>query len=209
MGKRLGLSARRVALRNIEGPFGLGIWRDAWVSEQGGLPKEVWRAYRGIEGCQKRHGGPKRGGGPHMAKLLSLGASKGGDTSLCQQLSRDTVDCGRRYKEAGRQLQVSVVLHHAHKACLRTTTPHPVSIFVSQLFMSQLFLSQLSVDKLPQPSELASASEIVLQRNKTVLRSGLKWKNQQHMVVERVPRWNPGGSSGCGTMLWIEEPCCG
>jgi len=58
-------------------------------------------------------------GGAHVAELLRLGARKGGDARVRQQLAGHAVDGGRGHQEARRQLQVAVVLHHADEARLR------------------------------------------------------------------------------------------
>jgi hypothetical protein len=50
-----------------------------------------------------------------VAKLLGFGAGKGGDAILSQQLPAGAADGGWGHQEAGWQLQVAVVLHHAHK----------------------------------------------------------------------------------------------
>lgn len=82
-----------------------------------------------------------------MTKLLGLGAGKGGDTSFGQQLPRDTVDGGRRYEEAGRQLQIPIVLHHAYKTRLRSPTPNDraCQIRTSQAHSFALYFEALNV----------------------------------------------------------------
>ena len=56
---------------------------------------------------------------PYMTKFLGLRAGKGGDAILSQQLSACSIDGRRRDKISGRQFQVAVILHHAHKFCLQ------------------------------------------------------------------------------------------
>ena len=55
-----------------------------------------------------------------VAELLRLGAGEGGDALAREQLPRHAVDGRRGDQEARRQLQVAVVLHHAHEARLRS-----------------------------------------------------------------------------------------
>mmetsp|Transcript_35619 Transcript_35619/g.79185 ORF Transcript_35619/g.79185 Transcript_35619/m.79185 type:complete len:298 (+) Transcript_35619:1020-1913(+) len=56
---------------------------------------------------------PKKG---NVAKLLGLGAGKGGDAVLGQVLPTDVQDLRGGNQVVGGQLEVAVVLHHAHKA---------------------------------------------------------------------------------------------
>ena len=77
--------------------------------------------------CVSRHGRRQRPGrlsvracgGAHVAELLRLGARKGGDARVRQQLAGHAVDGGRGHQEARRQLQVAIVLHHADEVRLR------------------------------------------------------------------------------------------
>ena len=66
----------------------------------------------------------------HVSEFLCLRAGKGGDAGLGQQLAGDARDGRGRHQEACRQLQVAIVLHHAHEPRLHHNMHHEDNITV-------------------------------------------------------------------------------